>query len=379
VGSGTEGRAPCRPHFRRTAACRFEWARLHRRLPPPRARLREPSRAPCAPRKAWEGACRGEPAAERPCGGGAGWEEAYRLVASIAARTAPWHGARCAKHGAALAMRPQPARRMARCAPRPDWARAQTARRPAAMSPRARPAASHNPPRPRPQRRPTGLPRPQSAPRRPHGSRPACARDRGRNPAPRGPAPRRQARPGPPGGIARSPSHHAGRDAASAGRGGGAAAAAAGTLTAVPGLLAAAFERLPRGEQAFAVGGLSHEWRAWAAPQCAALADGDGRCSGAALLWLLQQAWRRLAVSQRSHAVVRAASDGQLDMLQWARQQRCPWDMRACSAAASRGHVVVLRWLREQGCPWGTGTCNSAAVCGQLKVLQLLREQGCCP
>jgi hypothetical protein len=43
-------------------------------------------------------------------------------------------------------------------------------------------------------------------------------------------------------------------------------------------------ERLPHGEQAFTVGGVSRERRAWAAPQRAALGNEDGHCSAAAPL-----------------------------------------------------------------------------------------------
>ncbi len=76
-------------------------------------------------------------------------------------------------------------------------------------------------------------------------------------------------------------------------------------------------------------------------------------------------------------------------MLQWARNQGCPWNKgvvsayamekghkeviqwligqdKMCAHAASGGHLEVLQWAREQGCPWNEKTCANAARSGQL-------------
>ena len=49
-----------------------------------------------------------------------------------------------------------------------------------------------------------------------------------------------------------------------------------------------------------------------------------------------------------------AAKGGHLEVLQWARQNGCPWDSDTCAgdAAAKRGDLEVLQWLRQNGCPW---------------------------
>ena len=44
-------------------------------------------------------------------------------------------------------------------------------------------------------------------------------------------------------------------------------------------------------------------------------------------------------------------------VLQWARQQGCPWDEGACSSAAGGGHLAVLQWARQHGCPWNRSEC----------------------
>ena len=64
-------------------------------------------------------------------------------------------------------------------------------------------------------------------------------------------------------------------------------------------------------------------------------------------------------------------------MLQWARQNGCPWDEDTCAQAAEGGHLEVLQWARQNGCPWDEYTCAEAAGGGHLEVLQWARQNGC--
>jgi len=75
-----------------------------------------------------------------------------------------------------------------------------------------------------------------------------------------------------------------------------------------------------------------------------------------------------------------AARNGRLDVLQWARAQDppCPWDASVSSGAAQFGHLHVLQWARAQNppCPWGGALfCICAASGGHLDVLQWARAQ----
>ncbi len=47
-----------------------------------------------------------------------------------------------------------------------------------------------------------------------------------------------------------------------------------------------------------------------------------------------------------------AAKGGHLEVLQWARQNGCPWNELTCTEAAKGGHLEVLQWARENGCPF---------------------------
>ena len=52
-----------------------------------------------------------------------------------------------------------------------------------------------------------------------------------------------------------------------------------------------------------------------------------------------------------------AAEGGNLAMLQWLKNEGCPWDNRTCAYAAKNGHMDVLKWARGENCPWDEVTC----------------------
>ena len=56
-----------------------------------------------------------------------------------------------------------------------------------------------------------------------------------------------------------------------------------------------------------------------------------------------------------------AAWGGHLEVLQWARENDCPWDEETCARAAIGGHLEVLQWARAKGCPWDECTRARAA------------------
>ncbi len=80
-------------------------------------------------------------------------------------------------------------------------------------------------------------------------------------------------------------------------------------------------------------------------------------------------------LTSKSSAV--AASGGNLAMLQWLREKRCPWDSGTCFDAAEGGHLEVLQWAHANGCPWNEWTCTAAAEGGHLEALQWARANGC--
>jgi hypothetical protein len=43
-----------------------------------------------------------------------------------------------------------------------------------------------------------------------------------------------------------------------------------------------------------------------------------------------------------------AARNGHLDVLQWARQNECPWNKDRClSEAKEQGHSHIMQWIKE--------------------------------
>ena len=54
--------------------------------------------------------------------------------------------------------------------------------------------------------------------------------------------------------------------------------------------------------------------------------------------------------------------NGHFDVLQWCRENGCPWDERTCMIAAQYGDLSILQWCRENGCPWNAEICTETAA-----------------
>ena len=52
---------------------------------------------------------------------------------------------------------------------------------------------------------------------------------------------------------------------------------------------------------------------------------------------------------------------GFLEVLQWARQNGCPWDESTCFGAAKGGFLEVLQWALERVPAWNVWTCTFGA------------------
>jgi len=74
-----------------------------------------------------------------------------------------------------------------------------------------------------------------------------------------------------------------------------------------------------------------------------------------------------------------AAIDGGADLLtlKWLHHEKCPWNEYAMTAAVKRGDFKILRWLLEKQCPWDAECYRAAVEKKNGKVLQWLRQENC--
>ena len=78
-----------------------------------------------------------------------------------------------------------------------------------------------------------------------------------------------------------------------------------------------------------------------------------------------------------------AAKGGKLECLKWLRANGEDWEESAqdgslCASAAEMRRLQCLKWLREEaGCEWNLYASDRAAENGNLECLQYLRENGC--
>jgi hypothetical protein len=63
-------------------------------------------------------------------------------------------------------------------------------------------------------------------------------------------------------------------------------------------------------------------------------------------------------------------------MLQWLREQGCPWDAKEVAAhAAYNNDVQMLQYVQQQGIEFTAGTMRDAARGGAVAACQYLHEQ----
>ncbi|WZN62003.1 ANK_REP_REGION domain-containing protein [Chloropicon roscoffensis] len=111
------------------------------------------------------------------------------------------------------------------------------------------------------------------------------------------------------------------------------------------------------------------------------VADAAGRGHLEAIKEMRRSKARGTGESSRArwseHAVEEAAKGGHLGVVQWLRQNGCPWSSMTSLRAAQGGHFDVLKWVRSQDppCPWNWLTCSEAAKGGHLEVLKFARGQ----
>jgi hypothetical protein len=73
-----------------------------------------------------------------------------------------------------------------------------------------------------------------------------------------------------------------------------------------------------------------------------------------------------------------AASAGQIDVLEWARDRGMHGDTETCMWAATyHGHLHVLQWLQKDGATWDSHVISCAEEGGYDYVVEWARENGC--
>ena len=72
-----------------------------------------------------------------------------------------------------------------------------------------------------------------------------------------------------------------------------------------------------------------------------------------------------------------AAENGDLKIMKWLHENKCPWNSQTFWVAAKKGDLKMMKWLHKNKCPWDAATFGFAAQNGNLKNMKWLKEQGC--
>ncbi len=72
-----------------------------------------------------------------------------------------------------------------------------------------------------------------------------------------------------------------------------------------------------------------------------------------------------------------AGKNSKLHILQWLQENGCPWDEQTYYPAVMEGNLDAVRWLRENGCPWDEQTFLAAALQENLDLMKWLLLNNC--
>lgn len=80
---------------------------------------------------------------------------------------------------------------------------------------------------------------------------------------------------------------------------------------------------------------------------------------------------------KKSLFVTLAAEAGFIGLLEWAKENKCPFQRSTCVYAAQKEHFEALKWLHINGCPWDEGTFQVVAGYGRQDLAEWLIKEEC--
>lgn len=72
-----------------------------------------------------------------------------------------------------------------------------------------------------------------------------------------------------------------------------------------------------------------------------------------------------------------AAYEGNIDVLTFLLDNKCPYDAEACAAAARGDQYDTLLWLRNHQMPWDEETCRNVVIHGSMRMMQYVTSHHC--
>lgn len=87
---------------------------------------------------------------------------------------------------------------------------------------------------------------------------------------------------------------------------------------------------------------------------------------------------KQIKIDNYASIAERAAEKGELWFLQWLEVHGYDWkSVTVCARAALEGHLTILKWARQCDCPWDGQTTENAAKFGSLEIIKWCLDNGC--
>lgn len=100
------------------------------------------------------------------------------------------------------------------------------------------------------------------------------------------------------------------------------------------------------------------------------------------LKWLKDEGLWEGRTEREKHASescisLRAAMNGDVEMLMWLKEIGAKFSSSVCTAAAKKGSLETLKWLRSIGCEWDETTTSGAILNLHYEVFEYCTDNGC--
>jgi len=94
--------------------------------------------------------------------------------------------------------------------------------------------------------------------------------------------------------------------------------------------------------------------------------------------WEHQSLWT-LYIKGGTNFCYQVAQTNKLELLKWAREEKCQWDRRTINRAVLKGNLEMVKYCIANECPINEWACVLAAKNGHLEILKYLHEEAKAP
>ena len=93
---------------------------------------------------------------------------------------------------------------------------------------------------------------------------------------------------------------------------------------------------------------------------------------------LLEWAYNERSLNTSDRKICKkAVKHGQLEVLKWVKSQNCVWDEEIFSEAVKSENIEIMEWMKDNNCPWDKNVYFPAIKMKNIEIIKWLKDNGC--